>query len=142
MTNGTLAGLMLARMLTRGAHPLQDVFDPRRIGFVPPATQTLREAGEAIKNFVGDRFVHSFATDVDLSPGQGEVIRHGTSFVAVSRDSEGTLHKVSAACTHLGCLVSWNQGDQTWDCPCHGSRFSCSGEVIEGPATTPLEPLT
>ena len=144
MTNGTFAGLMLTKVLTGGHHPNEDLFDPRRIGFVPPASQTLRESGEAIKHLIGERISHALASTSpeELSPGQGCIVREGTQFIAMSKDSEGTLHRVSAACTHLGCIVSWNQGDQTWDCPCHGSRFSAGGEVIEGPATFDLSPIT
>ena len=58
--------------------------------------------------------------------------------VAAYRDKEGGLHAVSAVCTHMGCLVGWNDSDRTWDCPCHGSRFEHSVEVIHGPATQPL----
>jgi Rieske Fe-S protein len=52
------------------------------------------------------------------------------------------LHAVSARCTHLGCDVHWNPAERSWDCPCHGSRFDCDGLVLEGPATTPLEPVS
>lgn len=142
MTNGTFAGLMLAQVLTGVHHPLEEIFDPRRIGFVPPAPQAIRESGEAIRHLIGERLTHAFTTSSpdELSPGQGCVVRDGTQFVAMSKDSDGNLYRVSAACTHLGCLVSWNQGDQTWDCPCHGSRFTAAGEVIEGPATSDLSP--
>ena len=60
---------------------------------------------------------------------------------ACSRGEDGTLHRVSAVCTHLGCLVRWNGAEQTWDCPCHGSRFRPTGEVLSGPAETPLEAI-
>ncbi len=58
------------------------------------------------------------------------------------RDEEGRLHAVSPTCTHLGCQLNWNSGDQSWDCPCHGSRFSPDGEILHGPAVRPLERKT
>lgn len=60
--------------------------------------------------------------------------------MAIYKDSEGNMHSFSAACTHLGCIVSWNELEKSFDCPCHGSRFSAqTGKVINGPANTPLE---
>jgi Rieske Fe-S protein len=59
--------------------------------------------------------------------------------VAGYRDDFGTLHAVSPVCTHLGCLVSFNTAEKSWDCPCHGSRFSLEGKVLQGPATEDLE---
>jgi Rieske Fe-S protein len=67
------------------------------------------------------------------------VIGSGLGQRAVYRDDSGTLHSRSARCTHLGCIVRFNRAERTWDCPCHGSRFDPTGEVIEGPATSPLE---
>ncbi|MGK8479482.1 Rieske 2Fe-2S domain-containing protein, partial [Stutzerimonas stutzeri] len=66
------------------------------------------------------------------------VITRGDEQIAVWRDDAGTLHAVSAACTHMGCSVTWNNADRTWDCPCHGSIFQADGEVIHGPAIEPL----
>jgi Rieske Fe-S protein len=60
--------------------------------------------------------------------------------LAVYRDSSGVVHEMSAVCPHLGCVVHWNAVEKTWDCPCHGSRFSSDGEVVQGPAVKPLEP--
>ena len=59
--------------------------------------------------------------------------------IAAYRDDKGSLHCVSPVCTHLGCQLNWNSGDRSWDCPCHGSRFSPSGEILQGPAVKPLE---
>jgi Rieske Fe-S protein len=50
------------------------------------------------------------------------------------------VHSVSARCTHLGCIVSWNNAERSWDCPCHGSRFGVDGDVLQGPAVKPLPP--
>jgi Rieske Fe-S protein len=65
-------------------------------------------------------------------------MRRGLTKVAVYRDGRGTAHERSAVCPHLGCIVHWNGAEKTWDCPCHGSRFEPKGEVIAGPANTPL----
>ncbi len=61
--------------------------------------------------------------------------------MACYRDEAGTLHELSAACTHLGCAVAWNSEEGSWDCPCHGSRFGPTGAVLTGPAISPLPRL-
>ena len=58
------------------------------------------------------------------------------------RDQDGQLHLVDSTCTHMGCEVNWNSGERTWDCPCHGSRYSIDGEVLEGPSVEPLRKVT
>jgi Rieske Fe-S protein len=73
--------------------------------------------------------------------GEGRVQMIDGKQAACSRDSQGKVHRVSAVCTHLGCLVHWNDAELTWDCPCHGSRFHPDGRVLAGPAETPLEPI-
>jgi Rieske Fe-S protein len=73
-----------------------------------------------------------------IAPGQGGVITRGEEKIAVWRDESGTLHGLSASCTHKGCTVTWNNADGTWDCPCHGSIFERDGTVIHGPARAPL----
>src|SRR5262249_22189546 len=76
-----------------------------------------------------------------VPPGQGAVLRRGMKLVAVYREETGEVHECSAVCTHLGCVVHWNDAEKTWDCPCHGSRFSKEGHVVHGPATADLEPV-
>jgi Rieske Fe-S protein len=70
--------------------------------------------------------------------GRGMVVEHNGAKVAAFRDSDGTLTVRSAVCTHMGCIVTWNEAERTWDCPCHGSRFTSKGDVIAGPAESPL----
>lgn len=74
----------------------------------------------------------------ELAPGEGGIVRSDGRKVAVYRDENGAVHAFSAKCTHLGCHVAWNAGEKTWDCPCHGSRFGPTGEVVNGPADRPL----
>lgn len=82
----------------------------------------------------------SLSRPTSPSSGDGRVLARRERQVAVSRDMEGVLRAVSARCTHLGCIVNWNDAERSWDCPCHGSRFAPDGTVLQGPATQPLQP--
>ena len=91
-------------------------------------------------HFVGDRVRHRGARSIhDLEPGEGDIVSAAAGKVAGHRDDDGRLHAVSARCTHLYCQVHWNQAERTWDCPCHGSRFTPDGQVLNGPAVRPLD---
>jgi nucleotide-binding universal stress UspA family protein/nitrite reductase/ring-hydroxylating ferredoxin subunit len=76
----------------------------------------------------------------EIGKGEGGIVVTGDHKVAVYRDEKGVVHALSARCTHMGCTVKWNPSQKTWDCPCHGSRYSPSGQVVNGPAAKPLEP--
>lgn len=76
----------------------------------------------------------------ELGPGEGGIIERAGEKLAAFVDALGELHVLSAKCTHLGCTVAWNPGPKTFDCPCHGSRFAPTGEVVNGPAARPLPP--
>lgn len=76
----------------------------------------------------------------EIRPGEGGIVATGDHKVAVFRDPNGTVTTLSAKCTHMGCIVRWNAAERTWDCPCHGSRYAPTGEVVNGPAERPLQP--
>jgi Rieske Fe-S protein len=73
-------------------------------------------------------------SEEEIPKGSGAVVRSGMSKVAVYRDDAGAVHRCSAVCTHLKCIVQWNGIEKSWDCPCHGSRFDAYGKVVMGPA--------
>ena len=100
----------------------------------------MKENANVAMRFVGDRLTKRGGRDAEsLAPGEADIAQLDGEKVAAFRDEDGTLHAVSPVCTHLGCQVNWNSGDRSWDCPCHGSRFSPDGEILQGPAVTPLE---
>jgi len=106
-----------------------------------PARELVSQGVAFARRFVGDRLRDVDSTPLDDLPrGEGRVVEAEGEKLAVFRDNEGTLHALSPVCTHLGCLVEWNRADQSWDCPCHGSRFDLQGRVIQGPARKELEP--
>ena len=76
----------------------------------------------------------------EIDEGEGGIVTSGDHKVAVFRDRKGVVHVLAARCTHMGCTVKWNTAEKTWDCPCHGSRFGPTGEVVNGPAARPLPP--
>ncbi|MEE6263145.1 FAD-dependent oxidoreductase [Plantactinospora sonchi] len=140
MTNGVLAGRLLAALITGENPPWSRLYDPRRLHPTVEAVPFVKAAVEVARRFVGDRIrpaSHADSPD-QLAPGDGAVIRIAGERRAVYRDGSGRLHAVSATCTHLGCLVAFNDEEKTWDCPCHGSRFDTRGGVLHGPATEPL----
>jgi Rieske Fe-S protein len=95
----------------------------------------------AVKNFAEYVAPGELKSVEDLKPGQGAIIREGLRKVAAFRDEKGSLHRLSAACTHLGCHLHWNSLEHCWDCPCHGSHFGIDGTPLNGPAVAPLEKL-
>ena len=90
-------------------------------------------------HFVADRLTErGTRPSEDLAPGVGAIVTADGKKVAGYRDDDVGLHAVSSRCTHLGCQVTWNAAERTWDCPCHASRFDVDGEVLNGPAVDPL----
>lgn len=138
MTHGTVAGMLLTDLILGRRNAWEKLYDPSRIKLQTTAKfikENVNVAGQLINTAFG-------SSDVDdeelIAAGEGAVIRRGIKRIAIYRDDEGEVHEMSAVCPHLGCTVGWNTVEKTWDCPCHGSRFDCAGEVINGPANVGL----
>lgn len=141
MTNGTAAAMMLADRIAGRDNPWASFFDTNRLNPRQSVKELVKENANVVKRFVADRLATETSRSVDdLAPGEAEVLVVGGERVAAYRDDDGGLHAVSAVCTHLGCTVTWNTAETTWDCPCHGSRFTLDGAVLHGPAIKDLEP--
>jgi glycine/D-amino acid oxidase-like deaminating enzyme/nitrite reductase/ring-hydroxylating ferredoxin subunit len=134
---GTAAAELLAAQIAGREHAWTELFNPQRLRPKAGATSFAKENANVALRFFGDRVVKRGSVG-EIAPGEGRIVGAGLGQRAVYRDEDGTLHERSARCTHLGCIVNWNSAERTWDCPCHGSRFAASGEVIEGPAVRPL----
>lgn len=143
ITHGVMGGRLLAAELSGESLPWAATFDPRRLHPKVEAGTVVKAGLETGRRLIVDRLAPSSFIDSadDLAPGSGAVMRRSGRRSAVYRDHDGRLHAVSAVCTHLGCIVGFNDAETTWDCPCHGSRFDIDGNVLEGPATSPLEPI-
>jgi glycine/D-amino acid oxidase-like deaminating enzyme/nitrite reductase/ring-hydroxylating ferredoxin subunit len=142
MTHSTIAGMLISDLVHGRENPWSELYDPTRVPLnLHSASEILKENLNSAAQLT-EWITGGDITDVeDLAPGTGAVMRRGLAKLAVYRDPQGHVHERSAVCPHLGCIVSWNGAEKTWDCPCHGSRFECTGRVIHGPATTDLKPV-
>jgi len=142
LTFGTLGAMLAADAILGRANPWSELFDPGRKAIRRGAWRYLKENADYPYYRIRDRFAGPEGRSVrSVKRGHGAVIEHNGKKVAVYRDPSGATTLRSAICPHMGCLVGWNDAERTWDCPCHGSRFRPSGEVISGPAETPLPPV-
>jgi glycine/D-amino acid oxidase-like deaminating enzyme/nitrite reductase/ring-hydroxylating ferredoxin subunit len=140
LTGGTAAALVLSDLLFGREHPWAGLFDPNRLTLRASVPRLVKENAVAGLRFVGDRITKRGSRSIeDLQHGEGDIVRLDGEKVAGHRRDDGTLVAVSTRCTHLGCQLSWNSAERSWDCPCHGSRFSPEGEVLQGPAVRELE---
>ena len=139
MTNGTAAAVAIRDGIEGRDNDWAPAFDPARLDVAASATSFVKENADVAARFVGDRIDHlSGVAPESLAPGEGAVAEVDGERVGAYRDEDGALHAVSLVCTHLGCHVTWNPAERSWDCPCHGSRFDVDGGILHGPATKPL----
>lgn len=140
MTKGTIAAGVLTDAILGRSNEYAALYDAKRLDIRRSALRFARENGTVAAFFFRDRLrARDGRASVDaLRPGEGAIVRAGAKQYAVHRDERGTLHTLSARCTHLGCIVGWNAADRAWECPCHGSRFAGDGTLVQGPATADL----
>jgi glycine/D-amino acid oxidase-like deaminating enzyme/Rieske Fe-S protein len=140
MTHTTIGAMLITDQIMGRENPWEEIYSPSRF--------PLRATPEFIKENANVAFQYKdwlsikFKPDLDTLPfGEGIVFRDGLNLIAAYKDNQGHIEFMSAACTHLKGVVSWNAVENSWDCPCHGSRFDCHGDVIEGPAFKNLKKI-
>jgi glycine/D-amino acid oxidase-like deaminating enzyme/nitrite reductase/ring-hydroxylating ferredoxin subunit len=141
MTFGTLAAMMATDAALGKKNPWRDLFDVNRKNLAG-VWDYIKENSDYPYYYLKDKMAGAEGTAVaDLPRNEGKILKLDGQRVAAFRNAHGKVITLSPVCTHMGCNVHWNKADSTWDCPCHGSRFQATGEVLAGPAETPLEPL-
>jgi glycine/D-amino acid oxidase-like deaminating enzyme/nitrite reductase/ring-hydroxylating ferredoxin subunit len=137
MTHGTIASMLLTDLICGRPNPWAELYDPARVT-AGAVSEFANENANVAAQYVDWLTPGDITSPAEIPPGQGCVMRKGMTKVAVYRDDQGDLYERSAVCPHLGCIVHWNNAEQTWDCPCHGSRFDAYGKVLNGPANSDL----
>lgn len=140
---GTLSAMILTDLITQKENQWADLYSSTRKQPLKSASKFLKENIDVAKHFIKELTVSADdLDDVQLEKGEGKVVEHDNNKWAVYRRDDGKLDVRSAVCTHLKCIVHWNNTEKSWDCPCHGSRFDTDGSVLEGPAFHPLKEVT
>jgi Rieske Fe-S protein len=137
MTHGTIAGILITDLIQGRTNPWSHLYDPARRS-IRAAKDFATELASSQKGYV-PWVTPAEAASVDEIPlGEGRILRDGLHKIAAYRGPAGEVCRLSATCPHLGCIVEWNPGEKSWDCPCHGSRFAPDGHVLNGPAVSGL----
>lgn len=139
LTYGTLAAMIIGDLIQNKPNNWATIYDPKRFTPVASAPKFLKENVDVAVNLVKDYLFFGDARELEeIKAGEGKTLEVNDEKVAAYRDEKGELHVVSAKCTHMGCIVHFNNAEKSWDCPCHGSRFGIDGTVLEGPAFADL----
>lgn len=133
MTNSTVSAMLIKDLIVKRQNPWQDVYDPSR--FTPAASikNFIKENSNVAKQLITGK-LKPMPGDIDVKNGEAKVLEIDGGKTGAYRDEKGVLHLVDTTCTHMGCELQWNDAEKTWDCPCHGSRFTYEGDIVEGPA--------
>jgi glycine/D-amino acid oxidase-like deaminating enzyme/nitrite reductase/ring-hydroxylating ferredoxin subunit len=138
MTFGTIGGMLLSDLILGRENPWSQLYDPNRANLLAGVQRFVTENLGVAKHFIADRFKTDTNELSEVAIGEGKIVDIDGKKYAVYRDETGNLSSLSPVCTHAGCIVNWNNAEKTWDCPCHGGRFSPNGEVLNGPPITDL----
>jgi Rieske Fe-S protein len=140
MTYSHVAARVITHLIMKLPDPYNGVFHPSRIKPVAGFTNFVSHNADVVKQYSHKWLpLDEIEELASLAPGEGKVVKYHDESVALHKDEHGGIHAVRPICTHLGCSVTWNTAEQSWDCPCHGARYSPDGEVLNGPASQDLE---
>jgi Rieske Fe-S protein len=142
MTNSHIAAQLLTDLILSGESEYKELFDPNRLKPVAGFSSFVKEAADVVGHLIGGLFPKEKLDELAaLANGEAKVVSYEGHKIALYKDEEGAVHGVNPACTHIKCSVKWNMAEKSWDCPCHGSRFSFDGMVLTAPARKDLEPI-
>lgn len=138
MTNSMISAKLVSDMILGNRNPLDNILSPSRFNF-STIKPVINETVHAVKGLSKTALRIPFESIADIKRGEAKVVMYGGKRCGVYRSEEGEIYAVSARCPHLGCALSWNVAEKTWDCPCHGSRFKYNGELLDSPSQVSLK---
>lgn len=145
MTSSNVAARIITDKIAGKENEYSEVFEATRLNPIVNKDEVKNIVSQTVKSLVVERIEKSekvlndeISLD-DIKQESGQIVELNGEKVGVYKDIEGKIFGVKPVCTHLGCILNWNDADKTWDCPCHGSRFDYTGKNIYNPALKDLE---
>lgn len=139
MSHAMVSALFLRDMICNGDEKENSIYCPSRFRLKASKVELKQHISTTTKQIILRRFSIPKEMIADIKPGEGCIRKKGGRALAIYRAEDGTVHSFLARCPHLGCILEWNQAEQSWDCPCHGSRFTKEGQLISGPAKVDMK---
>lgn len=140
MTYSHIAAPLLTDLILKKENACAALFNPNRVKPVAGFASFIKENADVVARFVGKRISAGKLKELsELAPGEARLVKYEGDMVAIYKDEAGQVHALNPVCTHAKCVVDWNSAERSWDCPCHGARYSIRGEVLTGPARKGLE---
>ncbi|HEY0058728.1 MAG TPA: FAD-dependent oxidoreductase [Flavisolibacter sp.] len=142
ITYSHIAAITLSDLIVKGHALYSELFVPSRVKPAAGFANFVKENADVVKEFVSKRIGQDKIKELsELAPGEGRLVKYEGDSIALFKDDNGGIHAVNPVCPHAKCVVGWNSAERSWDCPCHGSRFSVDGELLTGPARSNLEKI-
>lgn len=141
MTGSMVSGGIIADMITGVKNDFEELYNPSRFDPVSSIKEFVPQVGDIAVNLTAGLLKLASDKLSEIKNGEAGIVSLDNHRIGVYKDESGKKHAVNATCTHLGCALAWNGDELSWDCPCHGSRFSIDGNVIESPAVRPVDKL-
>jgi len=139
ITHGTIAGLLIPDLILGKENPWERIYNPSRLHLFSSGDVWLKEFLGGLSAYMKTKEDGKDQKLSDIPVGEGRIIEVNKNLYGAYCDENYNLHLVSAKCTHVGCTIKWNNDEKSWDCPCHGSRFTYEGKVLNGPANVNLK---
>ena len=139
MTLSNIAGKIVSDKIMGKENKYETIFNSTRIKPIKNRWEVKNMVEETVKSIVLNKFKIEPEDLKQIENDNGAIIEINGENIGIYKDPQGKIYAVKPNCTHLGCLLTWNNLDKTWDCPCHGSRFDYMGRNIYEPAIKDLE---
>jgi Rieske Fe-S protein len=140
MTYSHISALLLTDLVMKKENAYAALFSPGRVKPLAGFTNFIKENADVVAQFISKRISAEKIKELaELAPGEAKLVKYEGEKLAIYKSEEGKVHALNPVCTHAKCVVGWNSAEKSWDCPCHGARYSVDGKVLTGPASKDLQ---